>query len=152
MYTIFNYTLSMFVLQQGTTIMSTSCTLYETSEYSCLQIEGLHDAVRSHACMIFPRSWAPLLGFLFLQRVMEKNQKQIKCCLLFWIHHIIELQISHKRVCVCSYSCHSVVIWYYDIIEILSSWTFCCVSHIKLWEVETNLAVTSAMTCQIGYI
>ena len=92
----------------------------------------------------YGHDFTPLLGFPFLQRGMEKNHT-----LLFHFHFITEFQISLQ--CVFYYSCHSAVVWNYDIIQIKGSWIF-CFSRTKLWGVETNMAVANAMTCKIGFI
>ena len=107
-----------------------------------LTIEGLHYAVHSHTRMILPCS---LVSF-FYSAVWKKTTKQVT------ILDLLYNRISNfTQLCVLtflSFGC-SLILWY-NLHK--SSWIFCCVSHTKLWGGKPNMAVASAMTCEIGLI
>ena len=88
----------------------------------------------------------PLLGFLFVLRGMEKNNKT--CCYFDLLYSKIW---NFNRVCVlifCSLS-RNLVLWY----ELnKSNETFCCILLYPAVQKETNMAVVSRMTCKIGLI
>ena len=115
---------------------------YVWTPTSCiLSIECLHDAVHSHTRMLLRRS---MVSFHY-SAVCRKTTKHVI------ILDSLRFGISNfTQVCVLiflSFGC-SLVVYHLN----KSSWTFCCVSHTKLWGVETNMAVASAMTCKISFI
>ena len=101
----------------------------------------MHDVVRSHTRMILLQCLVSYSS----ARLEESN----KTCYYFKFTSLIISNFT--QVCeliFLSLGC-SLVLWF-NLNK--SSWTFCCVSHTKLWGVETNMAVTSAMTCKISFI
>ena len=106
--------------------------------------KDLHDAVRTYTRMIFTTP----LGFLFVRRSIEKSNKRK----VWTFDLLLGRNQNFNRVCVCWYSCHSVVIaivvWakqkFWDIFVVFSNKIPC--------RKETKLAVASIMTCKIGLI
>ena len=96
------------------------------------------------------------VGFLSPQggssRQPAQASGQIKRLYVTWnslhepLTHFIKDFKFHSSV--CQYFCHSVIVRYYDITQMV----IFCVSHTKLLGVETYMAVMSTMTCKIGFI
>ena len=75
-------------------------------QFPCF-IEGLHNSVRSHTRMIWPCS---LVSF-FYSAVWRKTTKHV--IILDSLYHVYYRISNFTQVCGF---CHSVVVWYYDII------------------------------------
>ena len=104
-----------------------------------LPIEGLHNAVRTQSyAHDLPRS---LVSF-FYSTVWRKTTKHI---ILDSLHYRIS-SFTQAHVLIFLLLGCSLVFWYNK-----SCWTFCCVSHTKLWGAETNMAVRSVMTWKMSF-
>ena len=107
-------------------------------------IEGLHKAIRTYTCTIYPTPWFPFC----MARYTEKQQKMLELLIYF----IEGIKISTECVCVLiflSLSCN-LVLWHEVNKKVMGHLVM--FSNTMPCKEETNMVVASMMTCKIGLI